>query len=654
MARALRSGQSTDPDYVVIERFDGRRATILAGAAPILGEDEEILGAIGVLADVTALVEREAQLLHGQRSATDRAERLLSLTTALGRTVTTERVASFAIEHGRRAARALDAGLWLVDRERDLARLASASHGPEIRLRFRDLPLDVPGRLPVVEAIREKTPQWLANRAELRRAYPSLGESEDDQRLPGLAVASLPLVVGEECIGAVAFTFGEDRAFDAGERSFLLVVAHHLSLALERARLFEAERRARAEAEAAEARSAFLSEAAGVLASSLDYEATLSSVARLAVPRMADWCAVDLADDFWAGKSSAIVAHADPARLERARELQRLLPSERHSRSGVPEVLRTGRPELYPELTDEALAALAPTPERAAAARELGIRSAMVVPMTARGRVLGAITFVSSRPGRHGPTDLEMARHLARRAGLAVDNARLYQEAQRAVQARDRVLAFVSHDLKNPLQAVMMATTMLERGAAGEARDRHLAVVRRAGARMDRLIHDLLDLSSLEAGRFTLTRAPVDAAALLAEVAAQHATLADHLGVALAAEPPEGAPRIAADRDRIQQVLSNLVANALAFTPRDGRITLRALPAPGAVRFEVEDTGKGIAPAEQGLVFDAFWRSEDSPNGTGLGLAIARGIVEAHGGAIGVRSEPGRGTTFYFTVPLAP
>jgi signal transduction histidine kinase len=273
--------------------------------------------------------------------------------------------------------------------------------------------------------------------------------------------------------------------------------------------------------------------------------------------------------------------------------------------------------------------------------------------MSARGRVLGAITFISSRPGRHGPTDLEMARHLARRAGLAIDNAGLYQEAQRAVRSRYRVLAFVSHDLKNPLQAMMMAATMLERGAEGEARSRHLAVVRRAGARMDRLIHDLLDLSSLEAGRFTLARAPVDAAGLLAEVVAQQAVLADQAGITLSAEPTPGAARVSADRDRVLQVLSNLVSNALAFTPRGGRITLRARPADGTLRFEVGDTGKGIALADQRFVFDAFWRSADSHQGTGLGLAIARGIVEAHGGAIGLESEPGRGTTFHFTVPLA-
>jgi signal transduction histidine kinase len=653
MARALRSGQSTDPEHVQIERFDGARATILAGAAPIWGPGGEIEGAIGVFADVTSLVERADDLLQIERAAASRAERLLSFTAALVGTLTTERVASSVIEQGRVAVRALDASLWLVDPARGVAALAEASHGPDVRRRFAELRLDREGALPVVDAIRSARPVWLPTRAAFHAAYPSLPESAAYQRLPGLCVVTLPLLVAGRCAGALVFTYGEDRELDAAERVFLEVVAHHTSLALERARLFDAERAARAEAEAAQARSAFLSEAAHVLASSLDYEAPLASVARLAVPGIADWCAIDLAEDFWAGKPSAIVAHADPARVERARELQRRLPIDREQRRWVPEVLRTGRPELYPALTDEMLRALSTTPEHATAAIELEVRSAMVVPMAARGRVLGAITFVSSRPGRHGETDLEMARHLARRAGLAIDNARLYDEAQRAVHARKRVLSFVSHDLKNPLQAMMMAAAMLERGGDAEATRRHLAVLKRNGGRMDRLIRDLLDLSSLEAGRFTLAVQPFDAAALVADLVATQAPLAEHAGVALASEVAPDAGTAAGDRDRLLQVLANLVGNALAFTPRGGSVVVRCRREGAALRFEVQDSGKGIPAADQPRVFDAFWRSGESRQGTGLGLAIARGIVEAHGGTIALASEPGRGTTFFFTLPAA-
>jgi signal transduction histidine kinase len=170
---------------------------------------------------------------------------------------------------------------------------------------------------------------------------------------------------------------------------------------------------------------------------------------------------------------------------------------------------------------------------------------------------------------------------------------------------------------------------------------------------MDRLVRDLLDLSSLEAGRLRLAPHPIDPASLVADVVAMQAPLADAAGVALVADAAPGVPDAVLDRDRIVQVFSNLVGNALAFTPAGGTVTVRCRPDADGLRFEVEDTGRGIAEADQPHVFDAFWRSPESRGGTGLGLAISRGLVEAHGGKIGFTSAPGRGTTFFFTVPRA-
>jgi signal transduction histidine kinase len=417
--------------------------------------------------------------------------------------------------------------------------------------------------------------------------------------------------------------------------------------------LVEAERRARAEAEAAEARAAFLSEASAVLASSLDPEATLASVARLAVPRIADWCAIDLADAFWRGEPSAVVAHRDPAKVERARELQRSLPVDRAGRRWIPEVLRSGRPELYRAFTDELLAAMAQSPEHLAAAKELEIRSAMVVPVAARGRILAAITFVSARPGRHGVADLAMAEQLAARAGLALDNARLYREAQDAIRAREEVLAFVSHDLKNPLGAVLMSAGMLQRDPVDARVARHAAMIRRSAERMDRLIRDLLDLSTIEAGRFRVDRQPCPAAALATDAAVLAQPLATDKGVSLSLAPDLPVEDVLADRDRILQVLSNLLGNAIAFTPPGGVVALGCVATDGAAVFEVRDSGAGIPAEDRPHVFDRFWRSRDSRRGSGLGLAIARGIVEAHGGRIWFESRRGAGTTFWFSLPAA-
>jgi signal transduction histidine kinase len=340
--------------------------------------------------------------------------------------------------------------------------------------------------------------------------------------------------------------------------------------------------------------------------------------------------------------------------VARARELQRGLPGVLEARNWVAEVLGTGRPELYPELTDAMLEAKATSPERLAASLELGIRSAMVVPMAARGRILGAITFVSARPGRHGAEDLEMVTHLARRAGLAVDNSRLYRDAQEAVRARDEVLAFVSHDLKNPLSAVIMSATLLQREPGGDPRQsRHVATIRRSAQRMDRLIHDLLDVSSMEAGRFRVEPRAWEAGPILTEAAALASPHAAQKRIALEVEAEPDAPPVLADRHRVLQVLSNLLGNALAFTPERGRVTLGCRREGERVVFTVSDTGPGIAPEDQPRVFDRFWRSRASPEGSGLGLAIARGIVEAHGGRIGLECRPGQGTTFRFDLQLA-
>jgi PAS domain S-box-containing protein len=655
MARALRSGEPVAPEYVTLERFDGTRAIILAGAAPIRGRDGELQGAIGVFADVTELKRAEETALALERRSAERARRLLEVTAALSNALTRDDVAAAVVDGGRAAVDAFDGSLWLLDdARRELRPVHAAPYSAAFVTRVGAIPVDLPaGTMPAADVVTRGDPIWISSRAELAAAYPGLDETEPYRALRDFAFACLPMTVEGRCIGVLAFSFGAARRFEEGERGFLLVLARHSAQALERARLYEAERRARAEAEAANARSAFLSEASALLASSLDHEATLASVARLAVPRIADWCAVDLADEFWRGAPSAIVAHSDPEQVERARELQRRLPVDLGARHWVPEVLRTGRPELYPELGEEALAALADSPERLAAVRELRVRSAMVVPMRARGRILGAITFVSARPGRHGPADLQMAEHLARRAGLAIDNALLYRQAQEAVRAREEVLAFVSHDLKNPLSAVRMSAVLLERAGVDRAQGRYVSTIRRSAERMDRLIHDLLDLSSLEAGRFRVERRPVDAPSLLADAAAFAQPLGVEKGVRVEVEVEPGTPPALADRDRVLQVLSNLVGNAIAFTPAGGRVTLRCSGRAGAVLFAVADTGQGIAEADRPRVFDRFWKSHDSRQGSGLGLAIARGIVEAHGGRIWFESRPGGGTIFHFELAAA-
>jgi len=227
-----------------------------------------------------------------------------------------------------------------------------------------------------------------------------------------------------------------------------------------------------------------------------------------------------------------------------------------------------------------------------------------------------------------------------------------YEEAQQAVAAREEVLKIVSHDLRNPLSTIAMAASlMLDEELAPEIRKRQLQTIKRAGERMNRLIQDLLEVAKLEAGRLALRTQRVEIGVLLAEAydALQPIAAAKSIRLETTADP--SARTVDADAGRVQQVLSNLVGNAVKFTPEGGRIVITAVPTNGTVRIAVSDTGAGIPPERLEHVFGKFWQADRSDRrGLGLGLAIAKAIVEAHDGRIWVESEIGKGTTFYFTL----
>ncbi len=227
-------------------------------------------------------------------------------------------------------------------------------------------------------------------------------------------------------------------------------------------------------------------------------------------------------------------------------------------------------------------------------------------------------------------------------------------DAERATKARDETLAIVAHDLRNPAHAIMAAAAMLGLQVTDEKTRRHLAVVERSAAEMERLISDLLDIARIEAGTFALQRATLDASRLVEETVEEFQTQARAKDVALRCEVPEPLEPIDGDRDRLVRVLSNLLSNALKFSPEGRHISVRAANDERAVRFSVKDCGIGIAENDLLNVFDRFWQADRaSRTGAGLGLSICRGIVQAHGGRIWVASKVNRGTTFYFTVPTA-
>ena len=397
-------------------------------------------------------------------------------------------------------------------------------------------------------------------------------------------------------------------------------------------------------------------EATKVLHSSLNYHETLEQISRLAVPDLCDWCVVDLVEDGTIERVA--VAHADPAKKELARAWAEKYPPDWSESTGVGKVIATGEPLFAREVSDDALAAAARDADHLKALRELGLSSIIIAPMFARGRTLGAITLVMAESGRrYHASDLTVAQELGRRAGIAVDNASLYRESQQALRSREEVLAIVSHDLRTPLGTIDISATNLlhEHGAIPRSR-KLLELIRRSTDRMEHLINDLLDVATIEAKGLSLNRTTQDPVELLRVVVETHEALASERSIKLIldCEDMRGV-RLWCDRDRIEQVFANLLGNAKKYCRPGDVIFVRGAVVGREAHFSVSDTGPGLAPAELPHLFQPYWAAKrhEAKKGTGLGLYICKGIVEAHGGKIGVESTYGEGATFYFTLPLA-
>ena len=415
------------------------------------------------------------------------------------------------------------------------------------------------------------------------------------------------------------------------------------------------EQAARAEAENSQKRASLLAEASRVLSASFDYQTTLAALVRLAVPALADYCALDIVDaeDTFERIGEA---HVDTAKSQLLREVARFPKSALTARHPLMRVMTTGAPVLEADITPAFIRASFAEAGQRRVVEALEPRSLICVPLVASGKPLGALTLVTSGSGRrYDIADLSLAADLARRAAIVVEHARLFHEAQQATRARDDVLAVVAHDLRNPLNTVTMAVSlMLETTPPERVEERRQAeIVRRAADRMNRMIQDLLDVKRMESGRLTTDLKPELPATLINDTIDMLRPLAAASTIMLEAHIEDDLPPVLADAARVQQVLSNLVGNAVKFTPRSGRITVCAEHIDGEVRFGVIDTGPGI-PAEQlPHIFGRFWQAKSDHRGIGLGLAIAKGIVEAHNGRIWVESHVGLGSTFYFTLPTA-
>ncbi len=606
--------------------------------------------------DNARLYETEQQVRRQAERTAARLSRLQLVATALAGAVTVDEVAAVVVEQGVAAVEANAGSLVLIDQDGEQLEVIRAVGYPDDLLQhWRRFPLSAD--TPLSDAVRERHMVLLGSDAERTQRYPQLSGLRATNEAD--AWAAIPLLAGGQAVGGLGLNFGSARAFSMEERTFLDTLAQQCAQAIVRARLYSAEQAARAASSAASERAAFLAEATALLTSSLEYDTTLEHLARLAVPRLADWCIIDVQEPDGALHPMAI-AHHQPERATLVQELRRRYPLDTLPEHPVARVIQSGQTLISPEDPTAPLALRGVDAGHTALLETLEVRSQMVVPLIARGIILGALSFVSARRGRYGPAELALAEELAHRAELALDNVRLYRAAQQAVQIRDQFLSIASHELKTPLTSIFGNVQLLQRrltreGALGERDTRTLRAVVEQTDRLRRLVDALLDISRLQAGQLSVARDLVDLGVLVRQVVAEYQpTLEQHT---LTCQTPASSLLVRGDALRLEQVLHNLLQNAVKYSPQGGPVHVRAEMHDGHARVYVSDEGIGIPTAALPRIFQRFFRAANADtrhiSGMGVGLYVVSEIVALHGGEVSVESTEGRGSTFAISLPLA-
>jgi PAS domain S-box-containing protein len=642
----IRVGQAVEPFDTVRRGQDGSLIDVSISVSPIRGPNGLIIGASTIARDIRDRKRMEADLRESQ-------SRLLTLANASASIVgslnmddvlsTTVDVAQHALEADAYAVwRVNEEGIWHIVRsvglsEEFTARVVTGLGGVHAPTR------QVPFAEPLVSSDVSTEPLL----AHLRDAY-------DREGIASLIV--FPLTIRGERRGTIALYSKHARVYRDIDIQLGTAVSNLAAASLTAAELYDEQQRIRVAADHARQQATFLSEASATLSASLDYETTLKAVAHMAVPSIADWCAVDIVGDRGVLQRLA-VAHVDPEKLESARRLQEDYPADPNAPGGVYAVLRTGQPELMSRIPAALLEAAARDDEHRRLLTALRLTSYMCVPLLAQGKAIGAITLVSAESQReYHESDLRFAQELATRASLAVEHARSYARAVEANRLKDEFLATLSHELRTPLNAVLGYARMLRLGTLPpEKTESAVEVVERNANALKQIISDVMDVSRIVAGRLRLNVEPVDLPSIVREACATVIPAADAKGVRLEVIIDPFTTPVSGDADRLQQVVWNLLSNAIKFTSRGGRVHLRLARVNSHVEITVSDTGQGIAAAFLPFVFERFRQGDAGltreHGGLGLGLAIAQQLVELHGGSIAASSQ-GMGKGAVFTVKL--
>lgn len=399
----------------------------------------------------------------------------------------------------------------------------------------------------------------------------------------------------------------------------------------------------------------YLAQAGELLVSSLDYEAVLKSIAKLAVPQLADWCSIDIfRDREW---HNVTIVHNNPEKLELVREFQSRYLANPNSKIGAGKVLLTGKTEVYPHITKEMIENLTLNDDHKHLARELNDKSAMIIPMAIKGKIFGTLTFVFSDSGRrYNEGYVEMAEELGRRCALAYENSRLYKIAQESIEVRNEFLSIASHELNTPITSLKLHLQMTKKSmtTGNVSLDRFSKSIDASIRQVDRLINlieVLLDISRIQSGKLALHMENFDLSDVVRDLSERLKEVLGSNCCNLKIHVPEHV-NVKWDKMRIEQILLNLTTNAIKYAPGDIDVTVEEEQ--DKARIIVRDYGEGIPEEKLNSIFDRFERasSNRSIGGLGLGLFIVKQIVEGHGGSIQVESIPKKGSVFTVTLPF--
>ncbi|HLL60485.1 MAG TPA: ATP-binding protein [Candidatus Nitrosocosmicus sp.] len=399
----------------------------------------------------------------------------------------------------------------------------------------------------------------------------------------------------------------------------------------------------------------FLAEASKVLSSSLEYQATLKSVANLAITYIADWCTVSMVEDNGTLTRLAL-AHKSAAKIKLAEKYQSLYPPEPTDKRGIYEVLRTGKSEMISQLPEDHSTSIKDK-RRLSMIKKIGLESYMIVPIKIQNKILGVISLISSEQGRHyKELDLQIAEALAERAGLAIENALLYQKANETLRLREEFISIASHELKTPLTSMKAFSQILQKYFAQKHETKavdHMYKMHVQIDRLSKLVEDLLNVNKIKSGQLEYVFQPLNLDSIIETIIKEMRIINQSHDIILKGKSNA---TIFADQDRISQVLVNLIGNAIKYSPDAKKIEVSVHKGNEEVIIAIKDYGIGIAQEEHEKIFERFYRAkgtrEQTFPGMGLGLYITSKIVQKHKGKIWVESDKDKGSTFYIKLPI--